>query len=72
MPVSRGGRASGATEDTGIRRSGHIAGLDRSAMDGRLAVKSSGTYSEADPAQDVFKLSWNVDLDLPVKRDVRR
>jgi hypothetical protein len=62
----------GPTEDTGIRRSGHIAGLDRSAKDGRLAVKSSGTYSEADPAQDVFKLSWNVDLDLPVKRDVRR
>jgi hypothetical protein len=39
---------------------------------GRLAVKSSGTHSEADPTQDVFKLSWNVDLDLPVKRDVRR
>jgi hypothetical protein len=54
----------GPTEDTGIRRSDHIAGLDRLAKDGRLAVKSSGTYSEADPAQDVFKLSWNVDLDL--------
>lgn len=62
----------GPTKDTGIGRSGHIAGLDRLAKDGRLAVKSSGTYSEADPAQDVFKLSWNVDLDLPVKRDVRR
>jgi hypothetical protein len=43
-----------------------------SFRDGRLAVKRSGAYSEADPAQDVFKLSWNVDLDLPVKRDVRR
>jgi hypothetical protein len=41
-----------------------------SFKDDRLAVKSSGTHSEADPAQDVFKLSWNVDLDLPVKRDV--
>jgi hypothetical protein len=40
--------------------------------DGRLTVKSTGAYSEADPAQDVFKLTWNVDLDLPVKRDVRR
>jgi hypothetical protein len=43
-----------------------------SFKDGRLAVKSSGAYSEADPTPDVFKLSWNVDLDLPVKRDVRR
>ena len=43
-----------------------------SFKDGRLAVTSSGAYSEADPAQDVFKLGWNVDLDLPVKRDVRR
>ena len=40
--------------------------------DNRLAVKSRGVYSEADPAQDVFRLSWNVDLDLPMKRDVRR
>ena len=62
----------GPKEDAGIRGSCHIAGLDRLAKDGRLAVKSSGTYSEADPARDVFKLSWNVDLDLPVKRDVRR
>jgi hypothetical protein len=43
-----------------------------SFKDGRLAVTSSVAYSEADPAQDVFKLGWNVDLDLPVKRDVRR
>jgi hypothetical protein len=62
----------GPTEDTGIRRSGHIAGLDRLAKDGRRAVTSGGAYSEADPAQDVFKLGWNVDLDLPVKRDIRR
>jgi len=47
----------GPTKDTGIGRSDHIAGLDRLAKDGRLAVKSSGTYSEADPVQDVFKLS---------------
>jgi hypothetical protein len=40
--------------------------------DGRLTVKSTGAYSDADLAQDVFKLAWNVDLDLPVKRDVRR
>lgn len=40
--------------------------------DKRFAIKSSGAYSEADPAQDAFRLGWNVDLDLPVKRDVRR
>jgi hypothetical protein len=43
-----------------------------SFKDKRFAVKSSGVYPEADPAQDVFRLSWNVNLDLPVKRDVRR
>ena len=43
-----------------------------SVKDGRLAGHERGAYSEADPAQDVFKLGWNVDLDLPVKRDVRR
>ena len=43
-----------------------------SFKDNRLAVKSSGTYAEADPSQDVFKLSWNLDLDLPMKREVRR
>ncbi len=43
-----------------------------SFKDGRLVVRSNGAYSEAGAARDVFKLSWNVDLDLPVKRDVRR
>ena len=38
----------------------------------RLALKSSGSYSEDDPSQDVIKLSWNVDLNLPVKRAVQR
>jgi hypothetical protein len=39
---------------------------------GRLKLKSSGSYSESEPAEDVFKISWNVDLDLPVKREVKR
>ena len=46
--------------------------LRASFKDGRLAVKSSGAYAEADPSQDVFKLSWSLDLDLPMKREIRR
>src|SRR5262245_7338256 len=38
----------------------------------RLALTSSGSYSEDDPSQDVIKLSWNVDINLPVKREVQR
>jgi len=37
---------------------------------GRVLLKSTGNYSEA--GQEVMKLSWNVDLDLPVKREVSR
>jgi len=37
---------------------------------GRVLLKSTGNYSEA--GQDTMKLSWNIDLDLPVKREVNR
>ena len=40
--------------------------------DGRLVLKSAGSYSETEPAQDVLKVKWDVDLDLPVKREVKR
>lgn len=43
-----------------------------SFTNGRLALKSNGSYSEAEPSQDVIKLSWNVDLNLPAKREVQR
>jgi hypothetical protein len=39
---------------------------------GRLVLRSSGSYSETDPTQDVMTLRWNVDLDLPVKRELKR
>ena len=45
---------------------------DMSFRNGRLRLKSTGSYSESEPAQDVIKLSWAVDLDLPVKREVKR
>jgi hypothetical protein len=40
--------------------------------DGRLTLKSTGRYSESEPMQDVINLSWEIDLDLPVKRRVQR
>jgi hypothetical protein len=43
-----------------------------SFKDGRLVLKSAGSYSETEPAQDVLKIRWDVDLDLPVKREVKR
>jgi hypothetical protein len=60
MPVSRGGRASWPDRGHGYE----VVRPHRRP--------SSGTHSEADPAQDASKLGWNVDLDLPAKRDVRR
>ena len=41
-------------------------------QNGRLQLTSSGSYSEPQPADDVFKLSWDINLDLPVKRTVKR
>lgn len=39
---------------------------------GRVALKSKGTYSESEPSPEVMRLSWDVDLDLPVSREVKR
>lgn len=39
---------------------------------GRLILKSTGSYSENEPAEEIIKLTWNIDLDLPVKREVKR
>ena len=40
--------------------------------DGRLNLKSTGRYSESEPTEDVINLTWQVDLDLPVKRRLQR
>ena len=45
---------------------------DMTVNDGRLVLKSTGSYSEDESAQEVFKLTWDIDLDLPVKRGVKR
>jgi hypothetical protein len=45
---------------------------DMTFKDGRLVLKSAGSYSESEPAQDVLKIRWDVNLDLPVKREVKR
>jgi hypothetical protein len=42
-------------------------------LDGnRLVLKSKGNYSESEKAQDRLSLSWVVDLNLPVVREVKR
>jgi hypothetical protein len=38
----------------------------------RLVLKSKGNYSESEKAQDRLSLSWLVDLNLPVGREVKR
>jgi hypothetical protein len=38
----------------------------------RLVLKSKGNYSESEKAQDRLSLSWVVDLNLPVVREVKR
>jgi hypothetical protein len=43
-----------------------------SFRDGRLILKSTGSYAETDPAQEMLKLTWSIDLDLPVMREVTR
>jgi hypothetical protein len=45
---------------------------DMSFTNGRLRLKSKGVYTESDPGQDAMRLSWDIDLDLPVKREVQR
>jgi hypothetical protein len=38
----------------------------------RLLLKSKGIYSESEKGQEKLRLSWNVDLNLPVVREVKR
>jgi hypothetical protein len=38
----------------------------------RLVLKSKGSFSESESGQETMKLSWNVDLDLPVFREAKR
>jgi hypothetical protein len=39
---------------------------------GRVALKSKGTYSEIDPGHEALTLTWDVDVNLPVIREVTR
>jgi hypothetical protein len=44
-----------------------------SSFDGkRLVLKSKGWYSESESGRDKLRLSWDVDLNLPVVREVKR
>jgi len=38
----------------------------------RLVLKSKGSYSESEKGYEKLKLSWDVDLNLPVVREVKR
>jgi hypothetical protein len=38
----------------------------------RLVLKSKGSYAESEKDREQLRLSWNVDLNLPVIREVRR
>jgi len=38
----------------------------------RLVLKSKGSYSESEKGQEKLRLSWDVDLNLPVVREVKR
>ena len=38
----------------------------------RLVLKSKGSYSESEKGQEKLRLSWDVDLNLPVLREVKR
>ena len=43
------------------------------AFDGkRLILKSRGSYSESEKGRETLRLSWNVDLNLPVVREFKR
>jgi hypothetical protein len=43
---------------------------DLTFKNGRLIVRSTGSYSEA--GQEALTLTWNIKLDLPVMREVKR
>ena len=38
----------------------------------RLVLKSKGSYSEPEKGREQLRLSWNVDLNLPVIREAKR
>ena len=38
----------------------------------RLVLKSKGSYSESEKGYEKLRLSWDVDLNLPVVREVKR
>ena len=38
----------------------------------RLVLKSKGSYSESEKGREKLRLSWQVDLNLPVVREVKR
>jgi len=38
----------------------------------RLVLKSKGGYSDSESSREKLRLSWDVDLDLPVVREVKR
>jgi hypothetical protein len=37
-----------------------------------VALKSKGTYSQMEPGHEALTLTWDVDVDLPVIREVTR
>jgi hypothetical protein len=42
-------------------------------FDGKqLVLRSKGSYSESESGQETMRLSWNVDINLPVIREVKR
>ena len=41
-------------------------------LKGRVAVKSKGTYSEIESGHEALQLSWDVDVDLSIVREVTR
>jgi hypothetical protein len=43
------------------------------AFDGKwLILKSRGSYAESEKGRETLRLSWDVDLNLPVVREVKR
>jgi hypothetical protein len=39
--------------------------------DGRLTLRGAGSFSDKPPKKDAVTMTWNVDLDLPVKREIQ-
>ena len=38
----------------------------------RLVLKSKGGYSDSESGREKLRLSWDVDLNLPIVREVKR